>query len=159
LPIVPVLLLANIFLGIYYNLTVWYKLSDKTIYGVWITLIGSAISVLVNYIFIPRYGLMACAWATFICYGTMMVTSYLWGQKFYRIPYAWKKLLAYMVIVVIIFFIHTGFTHFIPNIYFDFALGIILIALYGWFLTVVEHKEFSKLPVIGKYFQLKKNTT
>jgi O-antigen/teichoic acid export membrane protein len=155
LPIVPVLLLANIFLGIYYNLTVWYKLSDKTIYGVWITLIGSAISVLVNYIFIPRYGLMACAWATFICYGTMMVTSYLWGQKFYRIPYAWKKLVAYMVIVVLIYFIHKAITHFVSNIYFDFILAVLLIVLYCYFIAMVEHKEFSKLPVVGKYFQRK----
>jgi O-antigen/teichoic acid export membrane protein len=155
LPIVPVLLLANIFLGIYYNLTVWYKLSDKTIYGVWITLIGSAISVLVNYIFIPRYGLMACAWATFICYGTMMVTSYLWGQKFYRIPYAWKKLVAYMGIVVLIYFMHKAITHFISNIYFDFILAVLLIVLYCYFIAMVEHKEFSKLPFIGKYFQRK----
>jgi O-antigen/teichoic acid export membrane protein len=155
LPIVPVLLLANIFLGIYYNLTVWYKLSDKTIYGVWITLIGSAISVLVNYIFIPRYGLMACAWATFICYGTMMVTSYLWGQKFYRIPYAWKKLIAYMGIVVLIYFIHKAITHFISNIYFDFILAVLLIVLYCYFIGMVEHKEFSKLPVVGKYFKRK----
>jgi O-antigen/teichoic acid export membrane protein len=153
LPIVPVLLLANIFLGIYYNLTVWYKLSDKTIYGVWITLIGSAISVVVNYIFIPHYGLVACAWATFICYGTMMVTSFLWGQKFYSIPYAWKKLVAYMVIVVIIYFTHKGITHFISNIYFDFALAVLLIGLYCYFIAMVEHKEFSKLPFIGKYFQ------
>jgi O-antigen/teichoic acid export membrane protein len=156
LGIVPIMLLANVFLGIYYNLTVWYKLSDKTIYGVWITLIGSAISVLVNYIFIPRYGLMACAWATFICYGTMMVTSYLWGQKFYRIPYAWKKLVAYMVIVVLIYFIHKAITHFISNIYFDFILAVLLIGLYGYFIAMVEHKEFSKLPFIGKYFQRKK---
>jgi O-antigen/teichoic acid export membrane protein len=155
LGIVPIMLLANIFLGIYYNLTVWYKLSDKTIYGVWITLIGSAISVLVNYIFIPRYGLMACAWATFICYGTMMVTSYLWGQKFYRIPYAWKKLVAYMVIVVLIYFIHKGITHFIPNMYVDFVLAVLLIVLYCYFIAMVEHKEFSKLPFIGKYFQRK----
>jgi O-antigen/teichoic acid export membrane protein len=158
LPIVPVLLLANIFLGIYYNLTVWYKLSDKTIYGVWITLIGSTISVLVNYIFIPRYGLMACAWATFICYGTMMVTSYLWGQKFYRIPYAWKKLVAYMGIVVLIYFIHKVITHFISNIYFDFILAILLTVFYFYFIAMVEHKEFSKLPFVGKYFQRKGNT-
>jgi O-antigen/teichoic acid export membrane protein len=155
LGIVPIMLLANIFLGIYYNLTVWYKLSDKTIYGVWITLIGSAISVLVNYIFIPRYGLMACAWATFICYGTMMVTSYLWGQKFYRIPYAWKKLIAYMGIVVLIYFIHKAITHFISNIYFDFILAVLLIVLYCYFIAMVEHKEFSKLPVVGKYFKRK----
>jgi O-antigen/teichoic acid export membrane protein len=158
LPIVPILLLANIFLGIYYNLTVWYKLSDKTIYGVWITLIGSAISVLINYIFIPRYGLMACAWATFICYGTMMVTSYLWGQKFYRIPYAWKKLVAYILIVVIIFLIHKVITHFIPNNYFSIGLASILILLYCRFLTIVEHKEFIKLPFIGKYFTPLKTT-
>jgi O-antigen/teichoic acid export membrane protein len=152
LPIVPILLLANIFLGIYYNLTVWYKLSNKTIYGVWITLIGSSISILINYIFIPRYGLMACAWATFFCYGTMMTVSFIWGQKHYRIPYAWKKLVAYLLIVVVIFFIHKGITHFITNTYFSFGLATVLLLLYCRFITIVEHKEFMKLPVIGKFF-------
>ncbi len=156
--VVPILLMANIFLGIYYNLSVWYKLSNKTIYGAWVTLLGSLITILLNYIFIPHFGFLACAWTTCICYGIMMVLSFIWGQKHYRIPYAWKKLVAYLVIVVTIFFIHKGITHFIPNTYFSLGLATVLILVYCRFLTIVEYKEFMKLPIIGKYFVQSKGT-
>jgi O-antigen/teichoic acid export membrane protein len=93
LRVVPILLLVNMFLGIYYNLSIWYKLSNKTIAGAYITLIGAAITLVINYIFIPHVSYMACAWATFACYGSMMVISFIWGQKEYPIPYAWKNYL------------------------------------------------------------------
>src|SRR5205807_1966405 len=110
LTVVPVLLLANIFLGIYINLSIWYRLSNRTTAGAYITGIGAAITLVVNYIFIPHFSYMACAWATFLCYGSMMVISYLWGQKVYPVPYAWKKLVAYIVIVVVLYLLHHGFT-------------------------------------------------
>jgi O-antigen/teichoic acid export membrane protein len=153
LVVVPALLMANIFLGIYYNLSVWYKLSNKTLYGAWITLIGTVITIVGNYIFIPIYGYSACALTTCICYGTMMVISFIWGQKNYPIPYAWKKLVAYLCIVLIIFFIHKGITTLLPNVIFSTILATVLIGIYCWFLTIVEQKEFSKLPVVGKYFK------
>src|SRR5205085_4916125 len=106
LKVVPILLLANMFLGIYYNLSIWYKLGNKTMAGAWITIIGAAITILINCLFIPSYNYMACAWATFACYGSMMVISFAWGQKEYRVPYAWKKLLAYMTMFAILYFIH-----------------------------------------------------
>ena len=77
LSVVPILLLANMFLGIYYNLSIWYKLSHKTMSGAWITIVGVLITCIINYLFIPRFGYMACAWATFSCYGAMMILSYL----------------------------------------------------------------------------------
>lgn len=153
LGVVPILLLANMFLGIYYNLSIWYKLSNKTIVGTYITLIGTVITCVVNYVFIPRFGYMASAWATFLCYGSMMVISFLWGQKEYRIPYAWKKLVAYMVIVVLLFFIHKGITRLLPNVYFSLVMGAILTGAFGWFILLVEKKEFQKLPVIGKFIR------
>ena len=156
LSVVPILLLANVFLGIYYNLSIWYKLSNKTIYGAWVTLIGTTITIIINYIFIPKYGFTACAWATLICYGSMMIISFVWGQKYYRIPYAWKKLLAYIIIVVTIFFIHKGITHFYDNKYFSLGIAAALLLIYCRFLTLVEYKEFSKLPFVGKYFMQKK---
>ena len=156
LSVVPILLIANVFLGIYYNLSIWYKLSNKTIYGAWVTLIGTTITIIINYIFIPKYGFTACAWATLICYGSMMIISFVWGQKYYRIPYAWKKLLAYIIIVVTIFFIHKGITHFYDNKYFSLGIAAVLLLMYCRFLTLVEHKEFSKLPFVGKYFMQKK---
>ena len=152
LGVVPILLMANIFLGIYYNLTVWYKLSNKTIYGAWITLFGSAVSVLINYIFIPHFGLVACAWGTFAAYGCMLVLSNYFGQKYYRVPYAWKKLIAYLVIVTVLFFIHKGLTIFYDNKYFNITIAAFLLFIYCRFLALVEQKEFAKLPFVGKYF-------
>ena len=153
LSVVPILLLANMFLGIYYNLSVWYKLGNKTMAGAWITLIGTAITILINYLFIPAYGYMACAWATFFCYGSMMVASFIWGQKEYPVPYAWKKLLAYIVIVVLLFFIHKGITYYWNNKWFSLSVGSLLSVLYLWFVGQVEKKELPQLPVIGKYFR------
>ena len=155
LKVVPILLLANMFLGIYYNLSIWYKIIHKTMYGAWITIAGAVITLAINAAFIPYFSYMACAWATFFCYGSMMVMSYVWGQKHYRIPYAWKKLSAYIVIVVLIFFIHKGITHVYPNRYMSWTLAAFFIFIYCRFLTLVEHKEFMKLPVIGKYFARK----
>jgi len=153
LKIVPILLLANMFLGIYYNLSIWFKLGNKTSAGAYITLTGTAITVMINYFFIPRFGYMACAWATFFCYGTMMVFSFIWGQKEYKVPYAWKKLVAYMVIAVLLFFIHKGVTSFTQNTYITLSAGTVLLLIYIWFIAQVEKKELAKLPVVGKYFQ------
>jgi len=153
LSVVPILLLANIFLGIYYNLSIWYKLGNKTKAGAYITVSGAAITLIINYLFIPRYSYMACAWATFACYGMMMVMSYVWGQKSYRIPYPTKKLVAYIVIVVVLFFIYKGITAYITNVYFSLALGAVLLFIYALFILFVEKKEFQKLPVIGRYIR------
>jgi O-antigen/teichoic acid export membrane protein len=152
LEIVPILLLANMFLGIYYNLSIWYKLGNKTMAGAVITLSGAAITIIINYFFIPRYGYMASAWATFFCYGSMMVFSFLWGQKEYRVPYAWKKLVAYIVIVVLLFFIHKGLTGLITNVWAGYAIATVLLFAYTWFIAQVERKELVKLPFVGKYF-------
>jgi O-antigen/teichoic acid export membrane protein len=153
LSVVPILLLANMFIGIYYNLSVWYKLSNKTSAGAWITVGGALITTTINFLFIPRFGYMACAWATFFCYGSMMAASFLWGQKEYRIPYAWKKLIAYMLIVVMLFFIHKGLTAFWSNLAFDLGLATILTGIYIWFIGTIEKKELPQLPFVGKYFK------
>lgn len=152
LAVVPVLLLANMFLGIYYNLSIWYKLSHKTVSGAYITLIGASITFILNYLFIPVFSYTACAWTTFFCYGSMMVISYVWGQKYYRIPYAWKKLVAYMVIAVLIYFIHRGIIALNDNIYLNLGSASALVLIYCWFIGTIEKKELIKLPVIGKYF-------
>ncbi len=152
LSVVPILLLANMFLGIYYNLTIWYKLSHKTMAGAWITLIGAAITICINYFLIPYFSYTACAWATFASYCSMMIISFTWGQKEYRIPYAWKKLVAYIVIVVLLYFVHGGITALSSSIYFDLGSALLLLFIYGWFIATVERKELPKLPFIGKYF-------
>jgi len=153
LKVVPILLLANMFLGIYYNLSIWYKLTHKTLAGAYITLIGAAITLFINYIFIPFFSYMACAWATFFCYGSMMVISFMWGQKAYRVPYAWKKLCAYIIIVVLLYFIHEGIIYFFAGNAINFITATLLLTFYLWFIMNVERKEFVRFPVIGKYIK------
>ncbi|HOZ83909.1 MAG TPA: oligosaccharide flippase family protein [Niabella sp.] len=155
LKVVPVLLLANMFLGIYYNLSIWYKLGNKTIAGAYITLIGAGVTLIINYLFIPVYSYVACAWATLACYGIMMVVSYLWGQKNYRIPYATRKLCAYILIAVIISLIHYLITNQFPNAWVNYSLATILFGLYFLLIINIERKELVTLPLIGKYLKKK----
>ncbi|HSZ32497.1 MAG TPA: polysaccharide biosynthesis C-terminal domain-containing protein [Puia sp.] len=143
--VVPILLLANMFLGIYINLSIWYRLTRKTTAGAYITLIGAGITIAVNFIFIPYFSYMACAWATFLCYGTMMVISYLWGQKSYPVPYAWKKLVAYIVIVVILYFIHRGIISLWHNMALNYTIATLFLILFGLFIYQIEKKEFENL--------------
>ncbi|MEN9299520.1 MAG: hypothetical protein RLZZ429_1833 [Bacteroidota bacterium] len=153
LSIIPILAMGSIFLGIYYNLSVWYKLTNRTLTGAWITLAGAVITILLNIWWIPLFGYNGSAWATFVCYAFMMIISYQLGQKFYPIPYVTKKLIAYLVIVTIFFLIHQTFIFFIPSLWLGTAFGIFLIVVYTWFILLVEKKEFQKLPVIGKYIR------
>jgi O-antigen/teichoic acid export membrane protein len=158
LKIVPILLFANIFVGTYYNLSIWYKLSaEHTRSGAYITLIGAAITLLVNYYFIPIFGYIASAWATFFCYGSMMVISYLWGQKVYPVPYARKKLLAYMVVVLLVYYVFLGLSSFSNSLVYRLALATILMGAYILFILRVERKEFRRLPYIGKYLDPRPN--
>jgi O-antigen/teichoic acid export membrane protein len=150
LKVVPILLLANMFLGIYINLSIWYRLSRKTTAGAYITLIGAAITIVINFIFIPNFSYMACAWATFLCYGTMMVISYLWGQKSYPVPYAWKKLLAYIVIVVILYLIHHSIISNWHSDALNYTVATLFLTIFGLFIYRVEKKEFDNLLKMRK---------
>ncbi len=152
LTIVPILLLANMFLGMYYNLSIWYKLSNKTMYGAYITLAGAAVTLAINYFFIPYYSYVACAWATFFSYGVMMVISYYWGQKVYPIPYAVKKIVTYLLLAVAIYFIQKLFGLFIKNEFILMGIGTIFLLAYLGFIALLEQHELGKLPVVGKYF-------
>ncbi len=96
LRVVPILLGANIFLGVYTSLSIWYKLSDKTIYGAYISGFGVIVTIAINFLLIPKYGYVASAYATLSCYSSMMLLSYLLGQKHYKVPYSLKKFFTYM---------------------------------------------------------------
>ena len=102
IPILPVLFFGSLFLGIYLNLSVWYKLSDRTIVGAYISFIGAAVTVLVNFYFIPKYGYWASTWATIASYFMMMVISYIWGQIKYPIPYNLYKNVTIILITIIV---------------------------------------------------------
>lgn len=105
LGVVPILLIANVFLGIYYNQSIWYKLSGQTRFGAYIAIGGAAITVLINLIFIPLYGFWASAWATLIVYAVQMVASYLLGQKYYPIKYNLRKFVLYFGLAVALFLV------------------------------------------------------
>lgn len=96
--IVPIIAVANFFFGIYYNLSTWYKVTDKTFVGTAISWIGAGLTIVLNLIFIPIIGFKAAAWATLIAYGTMMIISYFWGQKAYKIPYKTRKISFYLIL-------------------------------------------------------------
>lgn len=96
LDIVPVLLLANVFLGIYLNQSIWYKLSNQTKFGAYISLIGAGLTIIINWLFIPEFGFRASAWATMIVYAVQMVLSYFLGQKYYPIKYNRRKFAMYV---------------------------------------------------------------
>jgi len=96
LRVVPILLLANVFLGIYINQSIWYKLTGQTRFGAYIAIGGATLTIVVNFMFIPTYGYMACAWATLLVYAAQMVASYLLGQKYYPIKYNLRKFFVFL---------------------------------------------------------------
>ena len=106
LHIVPILLLANMFLGMFYNLSVWYKLTNKTGYGAWVSLSGSALTLVANFVLIPLMGYTGSAWAHFICYLWILIISYLLGQKYYPVPYKVKRILFFTFLAVGLYFLN-----------------------------------------------------
>src|SRR5450759_4335467 len=107
--VIPVLMMANLFLGVYYNLSIWYKLTGKTSWGAWLSLIGAIITLALNFWWIPLssehliYGYYGSAWATFICYGVMMVLSYLIGQKYFPVKYNLAKFAGYLGLTIFLY--------------------------------------------------------
>ena len=97
LRVVPIIMLGEFFFGIFFNLSLWYKLTDKTIWGTWFSLAGLAVTLILNFAFVPVYGYIACAWAAFCSYGFMMVASYIVGKKMYPIDYGIKRLALYFL--------------------------------------------------------------
>ena len=149
--IVPILAMGNIFLGIYYNLSIWYKLTNKNMFGAAITFIGAVITILINILLIPKLHYLGAALATFSCYLFMMITSYVYGQKYYPVPYAKKKLISYLVIVSLIYLLHRGLLMISHNWLFNVGSATILLGLFVVFITKIERKEFQRLPFLGKY--------
>jgi len=106
LEVVPILLLANLFLGIYVNLSIWYKLTDRTLMGAFVSLAGAVLTIALNVLWIPTLGYMGSAWATLACYGSMAVVSYLLGRKYYPVDYDVKRVIGYIGLGVGLYFAH-----------------------------------------------------
>lgn len=151
LRVVPIVMIGTIMYGIYFNLSFWYKLIDKTIWGAYFSGIGCVVLIISNVLFIPRYGYMACAWSGVTGYGTAMLISYFVGQKKYRINYPIAEMMKYVLLCVIL---NVGM--YFSNQYLSSAAAIaintLLIILFGAY-TVKKDFPLSSLPVIGKRFR------
>ena len=149
LGVVPIVMAAEIMMGVYFNLSFWYKLIDKTIYGAVFSIIGCVVLVAVNIIFIPRFGYWACAWGGVAGYGTAMVLSYVIGQRKNPIDYPMREIAIYVVLTVVLF-VAMMFTASLP-MWSQILINTILIAV---FVTYIVKKDLplSSLPVVGKYF-------
>lgn len=141
LAVVPVLLLANLCLGVYISLSIWYKLSDQTNKGAVISLIGAAITIALNIWWIPIYGYTGSAWATLICYFAMMVISYIWGQRHYPIPYHTGKILFYAFSALIIFVFSKMWVAQLTGDGVRIALNILLLLLFAGMVFLFERKN------------------
>lgn len=139
LPAVPFLLVGYVCLGIYMNLSIWYRLSDQTRFGLYISLVGAFITIVFNIILIPKFSYMGSAWVSMATYATMMIISYILGQKYYPIPYNLKKILAYLIISIILVF--SSFFVFNRNIYIGNAMLIAFVAGIAYF----EKKDLLKI--------------
>ena len=115
LGVVPIVMMAEIFMGIYFNLSFWYKLIDKTIYGAWFSLVGCIVLFAVNILLIPTYGYWACAWGGFAGYGTAMILSYIIGQKKNPIPYPLKNITLYFITAMVAFALMIWGENYLPS--------------------------------------------
>jgi O-antigen/teichoic acid export membrane protein len=139
LHVVPILLLANMFLGMYYNLSIWYKLSDNTNKGAMISTTGAVITILANIILVPLLGYTGSAWATLICYVSMAIICYVMGAKYYPIPYQVKRLIGYVGFALVLYFVST-YLPFAAG-YVKYASSAILLLIFVVVAFLMERKN------------------
>ncbi|HEY5140701.1 MAG TPA: polysaccharide biosynthesis C-terminal domain-containing protein, partial [Methylococcales bacterium] len=141
LQVVPVLLLANLFLGIYVNLSIWYKLTDRTLMGAFVSLSGAALTIVLNVWWIPVYGYVGSAWATLACYAGMAILSYLLGRHYYPVAYDVKRVLGYITLGVGLYIAREQLP---VNAYWQpWVLSIELMAIYILVTLFVERRQLA----------------
>ena len=152
--VIPVLMLAKLFLGVYYNLSIWFKVTGKTMWGAIFTVIGAAVTLGLNIYWIPRssdhliFGYFGSAWATFFCYTVMMILGYLIGQKYYRIPYNLKKFFGYLGLAVLLYLV----SRWVPvgNLILSIAFHLFLLLVFVAAALFFEWPSFKPGKVPGK---------
>ena len=151
LRVVPIVMAAEIMFGVFFNLSFWYKLTDRTIWGAYFSGIGAVVLFTIDILFIPRYGYMACAWAGFTAYAVSMLLSYFIGQRYYKVKYPLKDIAFYLVATLAVFFAMRWGKHSLP-LWASLGMNTILILL---FVAVIVRRDLplSSLPVIGKKFK------
>ena len=149
--VVPIVMAAEIMMGIYFNLSFWYKLIDKTIWGAWFSGAGCLVLILANVIFVPKFGYIACAWAGVAGYGISMLLSYFVGQKKYPIHYPLKSIFIYLLIATAFTVVMMGLPKEWP-VFLKIGINTLLILLF--IAHIVYHDlPLSRLPFIGKHFK------
>ena len=151
LEIVPIVMAAEIMFGVFFNLSFWYKLIDKTIWGAWFSGIGAVVLIAFDIIFIPRFSYWACAWAGFASYAVSMVLSYFFGQKYYPIAYPLKSIFTYTLLAIVLFVGMTASNRYLPMLPALLVNTLLLIADVAF--IVKKDLPLSSLPVIGKKFR------
>ena len=146
LSIVPILLIANLFLGVYYNLSIWYKLTEQTKFGALLTLIGASVTLIINFIFIPSYSYVASAWATLLSYGIMMIISYLLGKKYYPVKYNLRSMFFFFAVAMFLYLISLSYkSRFSADLaYLEILFNNLLLLFFGWLVYKIEVSRITK---------------
>ena len=139
LAIVPIILLANLFLGVYNNLSIWYKLTDRTKYGMYFSILGALITIVLNLWLIKEYGYMASAWATLVAYGSMCLLSYFYGKKYYNVPYKINTIFLYLILATVLSFI--SFYKFKEN----YIISTLFVVAFTGFILFNEKNELKTI--------------
>ena len=152
LRVVPIVMAAEIMFGVFFNLSFWYKLTDRTIWGAYFSGIGAVVLIVVDVLFIPRFSYMACAWAGFAAYATSMVLSYFIGQKYYPIKYPLGDMLVYVAVACVLYAAMSCLNSQLP-LWGSLAANTLIIFIFIAFI-VKRDLPLNELPFIGKYFQI-----
>lgn len=144
LAIVPILLLANLCVGVYWNLSIWFKLTGQTKFGAIITIIGATITLVINFGFIPKFGFMACAWATLASYGIMMIISYALGQKYYPIKYNLRSIFVFTFLALGFYAISILYSD-MENTILKLIFNNMFLALFAWIFYKLEFDNLKNL--------------
>ena len=150
LKVVPIVMAAEMFMGIYFNLSFWYKLIDETKWGAYFSLVGCSIIILINIFLIPVFGYMACAWAGFAGYGVAMLLSYFVGQKKYPINYDLKAIGNYVALALVLYIVSAYLP--IQNIFLLLGVRTLLLLLFVAYIVKTDF-PLQQIPVINRYIK------
>ena len=150
LKVIPIIMFADLFNGVFFNLSLWYKLTDRTHWGAWFSVMGLVIVVIGNVVFVPIFGYMACAWSAFACYLLLMLISFFMGQHYYPVPYNLKRIGLYVVLATVLWLVSYFFAPQVLawKLLFNTALLLIYVVV-----VVKLDMPLASLPIVGKYFK------
>lgn len=150
LNIVPIVLVSFIFQGIFFNLSLWYKLTDKTMYGAWFSILGTVIIVIGNVLLVPKYSYIGSAWSAFACYFVIMLVSYYFGQKHMPIKYDLKSISLYTFLTIALFAISIYIETPYPSVNYTLKTGLLAIFL---FVFVKRDFPLKNIPYINRFIK------